>query len=115
MFGMSDVQSRMEPDLQDDVVKLFKFFDYFSQIGVPRQALFVLSLAVVFNHDCCDIEDRVKVEDMRRRYLIILYECLTHSEGVLGACKIALKLHTAIHHLNRICQLFAQKFVTVKE
>ena len=115
VFGMSDVHARIESDLQDDVVKLFKFFDYFSQIGVPKNALFVLAVAVVYTHDCCDVDNRSKIEEMRRRYLIIMFECLSQSEGVLGACKIALKLHTAIHHLNRICQLFAQKFVSVKE
>ena len=115
VFGLADVSSRVETELGDDVVKLFKFCDYFAQIGVPKSALYVLAVAVIFTHDCCDIEDKVKVEEMRRRYLIILFECLATSDGVLGACKIALKLHNAIHHLNRICQLFAQKFVTVQE
>ena len=115
VIGLTDVQPKVESDLQDDVAKLFKFFDYFSAIGVPKNALFVLAVVVVFCHDCCDIENKDTVEEMRRRYLIILFECVSQSEGVLGACKIALKLHTAIHHLNRICQLFAQKFVTVKE
>ena len=115
VFGQVDVSPRVEPELGDDVVKLFKFCDYFAQIGVPKSALYVLAVAVIFTHDCCDIENKVKVEQMRRRYLIILFECLATSEGVLGACKIALKLHNAIHHLNRICQLFAQKFVTVQE
>ena len=115
VFGLSDVTPRVEADLKDDMIKLFKFCDYFSQIGVPKCALFVLAVAVVFTHDCCDIENKVKVEEMRRRYLIILFECLATSDGVLGACKIALKLHNAIHHLNRICQLFAQKFVTLQE
>ena len=115
VFGLADVSSRVEPELGDDVVKLFKFCDYFTQIGVPKSALNVLAVAVIFTHDCCDIENKVKVEEMRRRYLIILFECLATSDGVLGACKIALKLHNAIHHLNRICQLFAQKFVTVQE
>ena len=115
VFGLTDVSPRVELELRDDMVKLFKFCDYFAQIGVPKSALFVLAVAVIFTHDCCDIEDKVKVEEMRRRYLIILFECLATSDGVLGACKIALKLHNAIHHLNRICQLFAQKFVTVQE
>ena len=115
VFGLPEVQARVEADIRDDMVKLFKFFDYFSLIAVPKNALFVLAVAVVFSHDCCDIENKVKIEQMRRRYLIILFECVSQSEGVLGACKIALKLHSAIHHLNRICQLFAQKFVTVQE
>ena len=115
VFGLADITPRVEPELRDDLAKLFKFCDYFAQIGVPKSALFVLAVAVIFTHDCCDIENKVKVEEMRRRYLIILFECLATSDGVLGACKIALKLHNAIHHLNRICQLFAQKFVTVQE
>ena len=115
VFGLADVHPRVEAELRDDIVKLFKFCDYFSLIGVPKPALLVLAAAVVFTHDCCDLGDKARVEEMRRRHLILLFECLAQSEGVLGACKIALKLHTAIHHLNRICQLFAQKFVTVQE
>lgn len=107
--------SNVDTDLREDFGKIFRFFDYFSSLGLPRNALFVLSIVVTFCHDCCDIENKEGIENIRRRYLIILYECIQQTEGVLGACKIALKLHNAIHHLNRICQLFSQKFVTVND
>jgi len=114
-FDLSAVIAKVESELKDDIVKLFKFFDYFSHIGVPKNALQVLSVAVIFSHDCCDIENKEQMEGMRRRYLILLFECLSNSEGILGACNMGLRLHTAIHHLNRICQLLAQKFCNVKE
>ena len=114
-FGLSDVLKRMDSELRDDMVKLFKFFDYFSQIGVPKSSMHLLAFAVMFSHDCCDIENKEKVEGLKIRYLIILFETITQSEGILGACNIALKLHTAIHHLNRICQLLTQKFIYVHE
>ena len=114
-FGLSDVIARVEAELKDDMVKLFKFFDYFSHIGVPKEALHLLAVSVIFSHDCCDVENREKLEQIRRRYLILLFECLSHSEGILGACNMGLRLHTAIHHLNRICQVLMQKFVTLME
>ena len=114
-FGLTDVVERIETDLKDDMVKLFKYFEYFSQIGVPREALPILSFVVVFSHECCDVENRDKVEDIRRRYLIFLFECIAHSEGILGACNMGLRLHTAVHHLSRICQLLMQKFVNVQD
>ena len=115
VFGLSDVHLRVDPDLKDDMVKLFKFFDYFYLIGVPKPSLYILALVAVFCHDCCDIENKDKVEQLRRRNLIFLFECISQTEGILASCKIALKLHQALHHLNRICQLIAQKFVSVKE
>ena len=115
VFGLSEVHHRVDPDIRDDIGKLFKFFDYFYLIGVPKSALSILAIVAVFCHDCCDIENKDRVEQLRRRNLVILYECLSQTEGVLGACKIGLKLHQAVHHLNRICQLLAQKFVGVKE
>ena len=115
VFGLSDVHLRVDSDLRDDVVKLFKFFDYFFLIGVPKSALLILALVAVFCHDCCDIENKDRVETLRRRNLIILYECISQTQGILGTCKIGLKLHQALHHLNRICQLLAQKFISVKE
>ena len=97
-FGLPDVLGRVEADLKDDIVKIFKFWDYFSQIGFPKEALHLLATSVTFSHDCCDVENREKLEKIRRQYLILLFECISHSEGILGACNMGLRLHTAIHH-----------------
>jgi len=114
-FGLSDVVVRVESDIKDDMVKMFKFLDYFSHLGIPASAMHLLALVVVFTHDCCDLESTVKVEERRRHHLFLLYESLCHSEGVLGACNIAARLHGAINDLNRICQLLGQKFVSVHD
>jgi len=114
-FGLSDVVVRVESDIKDDMVKMFKFLDYFSHLGIPASAMHLLALVVVFTHDCCDLERTVKVEERRRHHLFLLYESLCHSEGVLGACNIAARLHGAINDLNRICQLLGQKFVSVHD
>ena len=91
VFGLSDVNLRVEADLRDDIGKLFKFFEYFYLIGVPKSALLILALVAVFCHDCCDIENKDRVETLRRRNLIILYECISQTQGILGTCKIGLK------------------------
>ena len=114
-FGLTDVVARVEAELKDDMAKLLKFFDYFSHIGVPKEALYLLATSVVFSHDCCDVENREKLKKIRRRYLILLFQCISHSEGILGACNMGLRLHTAIYHLNRIYQLLTQKFVSIQE
>ena len=114
-FGLSDVLARVEVDIKDDMVKMFKFLDYFSHLGVPSSAMHLLSLVVIFTHDCCDLEAAARVEERRRHHLFLLFECLVHSEGVLGACNVAARLHGAINDLNRICQLLGQKFVTVRD
>ena len=114
-FGLSDVVVRVEPDIKDDMVKMFKFFDYFSHLGIPSSAMHLLSLVVIFTHDCCDLEAAARVEERRRHHLFLLFECLCHSEGVLGACNVAARLHSAINDLNRICQLLGQKFVSVRD
>jgi len=114
-FGLSDVMARVEVDIKDDMVKMFKFFDYFSHLGIPASAMHLLSLVVIFTHDCCDLEETARVEERRRHHLFLLFECLCHSEGVLGACNVASRLHSAINDLNRICQLLGQKFVTVHD
>ena len=114
-FGLSDVMVRVEPDIKDDMVKMFKFFDYFSHLGIPSSAMHLLALVVIFTHDCCDLEAAARVEERRRHHLFLLYECLCHSEGVLGACNVAARLHSAINDLNRICQLLGQKFVSVRD
>ena len=113
--GLSTALEKVEHELSDDMVKLFKYFDYFSHIGVNTAATNLLAISVIFSHDCCDVENRERLEQIRRHYLILLFESLCHSEGILGACNIGLRLHTAIHHLSRICQLMMQKFVTVQE
>ena len=113
--GLAAVLEKVEQELSDDMVKLFKYFDYFSHIGVNTAATNLLAISVIFSHDCCDVENRERLEQIRRHYLILLFECLSHSEGILGACNMGLRLHTAIHHLSRICQLMMQKFVTVQE
>lgn len=114
-FGLSDVLPRVEPEIKDDLMKLFKFFDFFSHISIPVPALQILTLVVLFTHDCCDLKDQPKVESKRRRYLFLLFESLCNTEGVLGACNVASRLHGALNDLNRICQLLGQKFVNVKE
>ena len=114
-FGLTDVLARVEVDIKDDMVKMFKFLDYFSHLGVPSSAMHLLSLVVIFTHDCCDLEAAARVEERRRHHLFLLFECLVHSEGVLGACNVAARLHGAINDLNRICQLLGQKFVTVRD
>ena len=114
-FGLTDIIGRVDVELKDDMVRLFKFFVYFSHIEVPKEALCLLATSVIFSHDCCDVENREKLEKIRRRYLILLFECISHSEGILAACNMGLRLHTAIHHLNRICQLLTQKFVSIQE
>ena len=114
-FGLTDVLARVEVDIKDDMVKMFKFLDYFSHLGVPSSAMHLLSLVVIFTHDCCDLEAAARVEERRRHHLFLLFECLVHSEGVLGACNVAARLHSAINDLNRICQLLGQKFVTVRD
>jgi hypothetical protein len=46
----------------DEKVKLFKFFDYFSHIGVPKEALHLLATSAIFTPDCCDVEDIENLE-----------------------------------------------------
>ena len=91
------------------------YYYYFSQIAVPKAALNILILVAIFSHDCCNLEDKATVEEHRHRYLLLLFECLCQSEGVLGACNVACKLHGVVHHLDRICQVMGQKMVNVKE
>ncbi|XP_023340073.1 uncharacterized protein LOC111710241 [Eurytemora carolleeae] len=115
VFSLSDALNKVDTDLTDDLTKLFNFFDYFSQIGLPRPSLYLLLLVVVFNQDCVDVKNKEDVESTRKYFLFSLFESLVASEGVLGACSIAARLHTALNDLNRIAHILGQKFIDVEE
>ena len=114
-FGLQDVLSRVDSELKKEIIKIFNFFEYFSLICVPKPAINLIILVVVFSHDNCNLEDKKSVEEHRCRYLLLLFECLSQTEGVLGACNIAYKLHGVLRDLDRICQLLGQKMVNEKE
>ena len=70
---------------------------------------------VILSHDNCNLKNKKTVEDHRCRYLLLLFEFLSQTEGVLGACNIAYELHGVLHDLDRICQLLGQKMLCAKE
>merc|ERR1711892_1435645 len=114
-FFLQDILSRIEPDLKKEFIKIFNFFEYFSLIGVTKSALNLLIIAVIFSFDNCNLQDKKTVEGHRHHYLLLVFDCLSQTEGVLGACSIASKLHGMVHDLERICQLIGQKMVNVKD
>ena len=114
-FGLQDILPRIESDLKKEMIKIFKFFEYFSLLGITKSALNLLILVVTFSHDNCNLEDKKTVEGLRSFHLLLLFECLSQTEGVLGSCSLASKLHGMVHDLERICQLMGQKMVSVKD
>ena len=40
---------QVDPDLQEDLAKLFSFYSFFAGLGLPRPSLYLLLLVVVFN------------------------------------------------------------------
>jgi len=114
-FGLAEIVSQVDPDMREDLTKLFNFFDHFSQIQLPRKSLYILLHVVFFNQDCTEVKNKDDIENCRKYYLFCLFETLVASEGVLGACSIAARLHTALNELNRIAQILGQKFMDVEE
>ena len=112
---LDTIIDKIETELSDDMAKLTKYYQYLSHIGPPTAAVNILAVSTIFSPDYCTLDSRQIIEEIRRRYLILLFECLSYSEGVVGACKMGLRLHTAIQHITRICQQMMQKFVTVQE
>lgn len=112
-FGLQEVLQSVEKDIQKDIMKIFSFFEYFSQIGLTKQAINLLIVVLIFIHDNLNLEDKKTVEDHRSYYLLLLYDCLSQTEGVLGACNIAAKLHTSLHTLHRLCQILGQRMVSI--
>jgi len=114
-FGLTEALAKVDSDLKDDLTKLFNFFDYFAQLGLPRSSLYILLCVVVFNQDCTECKNKDDIEGYRKYFLFCLFESLVAAEGVLGACSIAARLHTALNDLNRIAQILGQKFIEVEE
>ena len=112
-FGLQDILPRVEKDIQKDIMKIFSFFEYFSQIGLTKQAINLLIVVLIFSQDNLNLEDKKTVDYYRSHYLLLLYDCLSQTEGVLGACNVAAKLHTSLHTLHRLCQILAQRMVSI--
>jgi len=110
-FSLQDILPRVEKDMQKDIMKIFSFFEHFSLIGMTRQAINLLIVVLIFSQDNCNLEDKKSVEYHRSHYLLLLYDCLSQTEGVVGACNIAAKLHTSLHTLHWLCQILGQRMV----
>jgi len=114
-FSLPELLKEVDSELKEDATKLFNFYDYFFQIGLPRPALYILIFVTVFNQNFAETKNKDEIEDCRKYYLFALFENLAVSEGVLGACSMAARLHSSLNDLTRIAQVLGQKFIDIEE
>merc|ERR1711892_1577490 len=61
-FGLQDILPRIETDMKKEMIKIFKFFEFFSLLGITKSALNLLFIAVIFSFDNCNLQDKKTVE-----------------------------------------------------
>jgi len=112
-FNIGNILSFLEPDIKEEVSRLFKLLDSINKLELPKCITNLLVFVSMFNPEFCVLEDKEAVLEARAKYIELVYECMCHSVGVRRSCTLAAKLHQILQNLDRICQILGQKFVNV--